>query len=111
MDEKESVISLEKINRIGYHEDFKIENRYCVLSEEEFSDCEERTQFKVGEATTLITNIQYNQDGVAAPGEGEVSTSEREEDFSAWTKVSFAMYVTWKSAGKFQVIFQISDSR
>ena len=116
MDEKESVISLEKINQIGYHEDFKIENRYSVLSdeEEEFSDCNGRKQFKGG-ATTLInanseasvlTNIQDNQDGVAAPGEGEVPTSEGEEEVSTWTKVSFAIdkispqSVTWKSVSK-----------
>ena len=121
MDEKESVIgtviSPENMNQIGYHRDFKIENRYSVLSEEEedFSHCDRRKQFKLGGATTLInanseasvlTNIQDNQDGVAAPGEGEVPTSEREEEVSTWTKVSFAIdkispqSVTWKSVSK-----------
>merc|ERR1712027_301530 len=97
-DKKESVISLEKINQIGYHRDFKIENRYSILSEEDedVSDCDGRKQFKLGGASTLInanseasvlTNIQDNQDGVAAPGEGEVPTSKREEELSTWTKV------------------------
>jgi len=35
----------------------------------------------------LTNNIQDNQDGVEAPGEGGVPTSEREEEVSTWTKV------------------------
>ena len=56
MDKKKYVIGTVKINQIGYHEDFKIENRYSVLSEEEeeFSDCDGRKQFKLDGATTLI---------------------------------------------------------
>ena len=91
--------SLEKINQIGYHQDLKIENRYSVLPEEEedLSDCDGRN--KLSGATTLIdahseasvlTNIQNDQDGVAAPGEGEVPTSERVGKVSKWTKVSLS---------------------
>ena len=85
------------------HQDFKIENRYCVLlseGEEEVSDCGERKQFNL--TTTLIntdpeasvpTNLQKgasqdNQDRVAlAPVEGKVPTSLTEEELSTWTKV------------------------
>ena len=99
--------SLEELYHRGYHQDFRIENRYCVLSEveEEFSDFERWNQFKLGGATTLIntnseasvlTNLrtdasQDNPNDVAsAPGEGKVPTSLTEEDLSTWTKVSLS---------------------
>ena len=128
MDEKESVINFEKINQIGYYQDFKIENRYCVLSEveEEVPDFDREKQLKLCGATTLIdanpeasvlTNIQDNQDEVApAPDEGKVTTSVTEEELATWTKVSFAIdkispqSVTWKSASKENVKF-ISNIR
>ena len=103
MHKKESVMGTVKINQIGYHEDFKIENRYSVLSEEEeeFSDCDEGKQFKLDGATTLINtnpeasvlpNIKTeNQDSVAqAPGEDKVPTSLTEDEHSTWTKVSLS---------------------
>ena len=105
MDEKRSAakVSGEELHLIGYLQDFKIANRYSVLSEgeEEASDSAGRNQFNMGGSTTLLDtnpeasvlpNIKTeNQDSVAqAPGEDKVPTSLTEDEHSTWTKVSLS---------------------
>ena len=105
MDKKQSearaLESQEEIYHGGYHQDFKIANRYSVLSA-----CDRRKQFKLGGTTTLInsypeasvfTYLQDNQDGFApVPGEDKVPSSMMTEDeLSTWTKVR--LFLTLKS--------------
>ena len=108
MNEKESVVgAVEELNHIGYHQDFKIENRYCVLlseGEEEVSECDKRKQFNLTttlintnpEEASVLTSLQkdtrqYKEDSASlATGEDMVPTSLTEEELSTWTMVSLS---------------------